>query len=257
VLSAQGQLAADQADLPQLQQQLAEARSMLAILLGISPAELEPTPFSLAQIALPAAVPVALPSQLVRGRPDILAAEARLHAATAAIGVATAELYPSINLGATLEQAANAPGDIASGRFRGFDIFAGLTAPIFHGGTLKANKRGAEADARAATARYQQTVLEAFGQVSDLISALGNDARAVAVQTETRSVADRALRLSRRSFEVGNSGILQVLDTSRLAQQARLGLLEAQSRQAVNVARLHVATAGGLAMASTAPNNAP
>lgn len=245
VLSAQGQLAADQGSLPELEQQRTEARTMLAILLGISPAELGETPFSLEKLRLPESVPVALPSELVHQRPDILAAEARLHAATAAIGVATAKLYPSLTLGATLEQAANHPGDIASSSFRGFDIFAGLAAPIFHGGTLKANKRGAEAEARAAAARYQQTVLEAFGQVSDLLAALGNDAQAVTVRDESRAVADRSLHLSRRSFEVGNSGILQVLDASRLAQQARLRLLDARSRQMMNVARLYVATAGG------------
>lgn len=245
VLSAEGQLAADQANVPAFEQQLAEARAMLAVLLGISPAELEPTPFTLASFALPAQVPVALPSALVHKRPDILEAEARLHAATAAVGVAEAQLYPDVTLGASLTQSTSSPGKILSTDFTGFDIFAGLTAPIFHGGTLKAQKRGAEAEARAAAANYQQVVLEAFGQVSGLLSALDTDARALASQQRSAEIAERSLYLSRRSFQVGNSGVLQVLDASRAYQRAQISLLEVRARQYVNIARLHAATAGG------------
>ncbi|MCJ2177680.1 efflux transporter outer membrane subunit [Novosphingobium album (ex Hu et al. 2023)] len=245
VLSAQGQLASDRASLPAMEQQLAEGRTMLAVLLGISPAELEPTDFGLDDFILPASVPVALPSALVHKRPDILEAEARLHAATAAVGVAAAELYPDITLGGSITQATSEPDRILSNKFNAFDIFAGMTAPIFHGGTLKANKRGAEAEARAAAAQYQQVVTEAFGQVSSLLSALDSDSRELAARHETAQIADRSLYLSRRSFQVGNSGILQVLDASRSYQRARLALVETRTRQYQNVARLYVATAGG------------
>ncbi|MCT2399964.1 efflux transporter outer membrane subunit [Novosphingobium mangrovi (ex Huang et al. 2023)] len=245
VLSAQGQLAGDRASLPALEQQLAEGRAMLAVLLGISPAELEPTDFTLNDFVLPANVPVALPSALVHKRPDILEAEARLHASTAAVGVATAELYPDITLGASVTQSTSEPDRITSSKFNAFDIFAGVTAPIFHGGTLKANKRGAEAEARAAAAQYQQVVTEAFGQVSNLLSALDSDSRELSARHEAEQIADRSLHLSRRSFQVGNSGILQVLDASRSYQRAKLSLLEARTRQYQNVARLYVATAGG------------
>ena len=253
VLSAQGQLASDRANLPALEQQLAEGRGMLAVLLGISPAELGTTDFTLDQFVLPAKVPVALPSALVHQRPDILEAEARLHAAVAGVGVATAELYPDLTLGASLTQATSIPGKIASSNFNAFDIFAGVTAPIFHGGTLKANKRGAEAEARAAAARYQQVVTEAFGQVAGLLSALENDAREIASRQDSAEVAGRSLHLSRRSFQVGNSGVLQVLDASRTYERARLSLLEARIRQYQNVARLYVATAGGFSTAQDSP----
>lgn len=245
VLSAEAQLADDRGGLPLLEQQLAEARGMLAILLGISPAELGTTDFTLDRFALPAQVPVALPSTLVHKRPDILEAEARLHAATAAVGVAAAALYPDVTLGASLTQSSSVPGGLLTGKYRGFDLFAGLTAPIFHGGTLKAEKRGAEAETRAAAATYRQTVVEAFGQVSNLLAALETDGRALATRQESARIAGRSLHLSRRSFEVGNSGVLQVLDASRTYQRARLALVEARSRQYLNVARLYVATAGG------------
>ena len=245
VLSARGQLANDRAGVPALEQQLAEGRGMLAILLGISPAELGPTAFTLGALKLPEQMPVALPSALVHSRPDSLAAEARLHAAMAAIGVAEARLYPDIAIGASLTQAANDPANLTRNAFRGFDLFAGLTAPIFDGGTLKAEKRGAEAAARAAAATYQQVVLEAFGQVAGLLSALDTDSRSLAIQREAADISERSLYLSRRSFQVGNSGILQVLDASRSNQRAKLTLLEAQARQFLNVARLQAATAGG------------
>jgi len=129
--------------------------------------------------------------------------------------------------------------------FRGYDIFAGLTAPIFHGGTLKAERAAAIDRARASEATYQQTVLNAFGQVADLLSAIQNDTRSVTVQAESVAVADRSRQLSRRSFQVGNSGIIQVLETERLYQRSSNGLVVARTRQFLNVARLYVATAGG------------
>jgi NodT family efflux transporter outer membrane factor (OMF) lipoprotein len=245
VLSAQAQLAADEGELPALRQNLAEARDMLAILLGVTPAELGASDYTLASLTLPTSVPVTLPSELVHKRPDILTAEARLHAAVAAIGVAKANLYPDIALGATWEQAANTTGSLLSSNFRGFDLFGGVSAPIFHGGSLRAAKRGAEDEAAAAAASYRETVLSAFGQVSDLLSALSNDANGLASARQSASVAEQSLVLSRKSFQVGNSGILQVLDASRTNQRAQIGLLEAETRQYVTIARLYVATAGG------------
>ncbi|MGY2736316.1 efflux transporter outer membrane subunit [Sphingomonas sp. UYP23] len=245
VLNAQSQYTADRGDIPQLEQQLAEARHMLATLVGIAPSELGATEFDIAKLTLPAAIPVALPSELVHRRPDILQAEADLHAAAAGVGVATARLYPDITLGATLTQGAPGIGDLVKNAFRGYDIFAGVTAPIFHGGTLKAQRAAAINRAKASEATYQQTVLSAFGQVADLLSAIQSDARSVVNQSESVSVAERSRHLSRRSYQVGNSGILQVLETERLYQRASNGLVLARTRQFLNVARLYVATAGG------------
>src|SRR5690606_4282371 len=103
-------------------------------------------------------------------------------------------------LGANWSQGSPQLDELFKGAFSGFDIFAGVTAPIFHGGTLKAEKRAAAADVRGAAATYQQTVLEAFGQVADLLHALQSDAASLADQGEAADVAARSLRLSRRSF---------------------------------------------------------
>jgi NodT family efflux transporter outer membrane factor (OMF) lipoprotein len=245
VLNAQSQYQNDRGDIPQLDQQLAEARHLLATLTGVSPADLGTTDFDLDRLTLPAQVPVTLPSGLVHKRPDILQAEAQLHVATANVGIATAQLYPDITLGATITQGAPNVGDMLKSAFRGFDIFGGLTAPIFHGGTLKAERRAALDQARAADATYRQTVLDAFRQVADLLQAIDSDTRSVANQQEAVSVAQRSLALSRRSFQVGNSGILQVLESERLYQRAASNLVEARARQFLNVGRLYVATAGG------------
>jgi NodT family efflux transporter outer membrane factor (OMF) lipoprotein len=244
-LNAESQYAADRTAIPLLQQRLLEARHLLATLVGVPPAELGVTDFALERFILPGDVPVTLPSALVRKRPDILQAEAELHAATAAVGVASARLYPDITLGATLAQGASNAGDLLKNAFRGYDVFAGLTAPIFHGGTLKARQRAAIERARAADASYRQTVLGAFEQVANLLSSLQTDAQALEMQRYAADVAGRSLRLSRRSFEVGNSGILQVLDSERLYQRASADLVEARARQYLNVARLYVATGGG------------
>jgi len=119
ILSAQAQLADDRGRLPELEQLREEGRGMLAVLLGISPAELGPTDFTLDHFTLPGQVPVALPSALVHKRPDILEAEARLHAAIAAVGVATAQLYPNITLGASYAQSTSVPEDFFSSKYRG------------------------------------------------------------------------------------------------------------------------------------------
>jgi NodT family efflux transporter outer membrane factor (OMF) lipoprotein len=246
VLTAQSQLATDRGDLPQLNQQLAEARHMLALLIGIAPSELGATDFSLAQFALPAQVPVTLPSELVHKRPDILQAEARLHAATAAIGVATANLYPDLTLGTTPGPVGAPCGRPAAGRVPGLRHLCrpdrpGLPRGHVEGPAARRPGRGP----RRRRPLGQQTVLEAFGQVADLLEALHNDTQSASDQREAVEVATRSLQLSRRSFEVGNSGVLQVLDSSRTYQRARLALVQAQRRQYLNVARLYVATAGG------------
>ena len=245
VLTAQSQFEADRADIPQLSQQLSEARHLLATLVGLTPAALAQADFDFADLTLPTPIPVTLPSSLVHKRPDILQAEASAHAATAAVGIATAQLYPDITLGATVTQGAPNIGDIVSSAFRGFDIFGGLSAPIFHGGTLKAERRAAIDRATAAQATYQQTVLDAFRQVADLLQSIDSDQRSVANQRESVQVAGRSVGLSRRSFQVGNTGILQILDSERQYQRASANLVDAQARQFLDVARLYVATAGG------------
>src|SRR5262249_40042750 len=143
------QLAQDQALLPPLERQLAEARHQLALLLGKAPSEWSAPDFDLANFTIPGAVPVTIPSQLVRKRPDILTAEAESHAATADIGVATASLYPDVPLTAEITQGALQPEDLFQYAASGWTIAARVAGPLFHGGTLKAREKAAIAEADA------------------------------------------------------------------------------------------------------------
>ena len=245
VLTAQSQLASDQALLPPLQQQLATARHALAVLLGSPPADWAQPDLELADMRLPRDLPVSVPSQLVRRRPDILAAEAQLHAATAAVGVATANLYPQIALTGTLGQQALKPAKLFDASSAAWSLIAGLTQPLFDGGTLRAQRRASLDALHASAERYQQVVLDSFGQVADFLDALDHDAQLVAAQANARDTSQASLELARQSYQAGNSGILQVLDAQRERQRAELGFLEAQSRQYLDTVQLLLAVGGG------------
>jgi NodT family efflux transporter outer membrane factor (OMF) lipoprotein len=242
-IGGRSQLAQDEALLPPLRQQLAEARHALALLVGRSPAEWSAPDFDLAGLAAPAEIPVSLPSALVRRRPDILAAEADLHAATADIGVATADLYPNISLSAALTQTALTPGKLFSYDASGWSIGAGLTAPIFHGGSLKADKRAAEAAARESLAKYRQTVLEAFVQVSDVMAALSHDDEAIRALAAAQSAAQAHLDQTRAAYSLGGGAFLPVVDAQRALNRTRRDLVQAQGRRLTDVIKLYAATA--------------
>jgi len=245
VLNARSVLAADQALLPPIRQQLGVARHALSILVGKPPAVWSPPDFELAALSLPTELPVSLPSDLVRERPDILAAEAQLHAATAAIGVATAQLYPSITLSASWTQQSVSMGPLFEGSTGLWSVAAGLTAPIFHGGTLQAQRRAAEDALAVQLALYRQTVLQVFGQVADTLRALEHDAEAIAAQHNALEAAQASLELTQESYAAGQSSFLQVLEVQRLYQQARLGYARARGQRYLDSVQLFMAMGGG------------
>lgn len=245
VTTAESQLANDRTLRPPLRQQLSVATHALAVFVGKSPAEWSPPQFDLAGLTLPNDVPVSLPSQLVRQRPDILAAEAQLHQAGALVGVATANLYPNLSLTAAVGQQATQLTNFFSALYNAWNVGLGLSAPIFHGGTLRARKRAAVAAFEAARDAYRETVIQAFGQVADLLEALAHDAEAVGTQRHAADVAQEALRLSRLSYQNGNSTLLQVLDNERAAQQAELGRVRAETQRLSDTAQLFVALGSG------------
>lgn len=241
VLSATSQRDTDRTLLPPLRQQLNVAQDALAVLIGRSPASWSAPDFSLDRLNLPVELRLRLPSQLVRVRPDIRAAEAQLREASAAVGVATADMYPRITLSAGLAE----EGIISGGTAPAWSLIGGLTAPIFHGGALSAKRRAAEAAYRAAFANYQQTVLASFAQVADTLHGLEHDADAL--QTEQRALdsADSALALVRQGYKVGNAGIVQILTAQRLQQLAELGLVQVRAQRYADTVKLCLASGGG------------
>lgn len=241
LVSAQSQLAQDRALLPDLRQNAAVARHALAILAGKAPAEWSPPAFALADFTLPDELPVSLPSELVHRRPDIQAAEAQLHVASAAIGVATANLYPNISLSGTITQQALTPGGLFNSVNNAWSIAANLAQPIFDGGRLSARKRAAVDNYQAQLASYRQTILTAFGDVADRLQALANDADRLTAQDAAAQTAAQSLDLARESYQAGNSGILDVIDAERRYAQAQQGLSRAKAQRLMDTAQLYLA----------------
>lgn len=245
VALAESQLAQDQTLLPPLAEARETARHALSILAGKAPAEWAPPDFDLADFTLPRELPVELPSELARRRPDILQAEAELHAASAAIGVATGDLFPRLALTGSIAQAASGPGSLAAASATLWSLAAGLTGPAFHGGALKAERRAAIDGYRASLADYRQTVVRALGQVADVLQAIDHDGEAYLSHDHALAAAAVSLRLTRDGYRAGEVGLLQVLDADRAYQRALLGEIRAKTARLLDVAELSVALGGG------------
>jgi NodT family efflux transporter outer membrane factor (OMF) lipoprotein len=244
VVSAESQIASDSALLPPLRQELAKAHHALSLVLGRTPEKELPADLDLAQIVLPLEIPVSLPSELAHHRPDILAAEARLHAATSAVGIAESNFYPKIQLTGTVGPQAVTSGGLLDRSSIAWSLISGLTMPLFDGGTLHAQKRAAVAAMRASAASYQETVLEAFTQVADLLDALAHDAEQLDAQDQAQKAAEANLSLTRSAYQEGNVGILRVLDAQRSYQQARLGYVQTMAQRYLDTVQLFLALGG-------------
>jgi NodT family efflux transporter outer membrane factor (OMF) lipoprotein len=241
VLSAQSQVDHDRTLLPPLHQELSAAQDTLEVLIGVAPSDGTAADVELDGLELADDLPLAVPSELVRRRPDIGAAEAQLHAAGAAVGVATANLYPKFTLTARL----GGEGLLGGGPSEtAWNLLGGLTAPIFHGGALKAERRAAQDEYQGAFAAYQQTVLNAFGQVAAALQALGNDADFSNAQQRALDSAGVSMALTRQAYAAGNAGYVQVLDAERLHQQAQLGRVQAAGQRYIDVVKLVLAAGG-------------
>ncbi len=246
VLAQQAQLAQTRAALPDLEKQVAQARHRLAVLAGRFPGEGAAIPeFELDHLELPGELPVSLPSALARQRPDIRAAEELLHAASARIGVATANLYPQLTLTGGLGTETSRVRDLFAPGTSVWTLGAGLLQPIFRGGELAAKRRSAIAAYDAALAQYRETVLEAFGGVADVLRALESDARALRAQADAEAAARASLDLAREQFRLGGASYLALLNAERQYQQARIALIQARATRFADTAALFQALGGG------------
>jgi len=246
VLTAQSQLANDQTLLPPLRRDLSVASHALALLVGRAPGDWSAPEFKLEEFQPPSHVPLSLPSELVHRRPDILASEAQLHAATAAIGVASANLYPQIGLTANASVQATTLHSLFEANSIAWGYAGSFTQPLFNHGQLRAKQRAAVESMHFALANYQQVVLNSFGQVADALEALDHDQELIDSEQGAVTVAADNLELTRESYSAGNSGVLQVLEAQRLNLQARLGLVRAQSQRLQDFVQLLLALGSGL-----------
>ena len=245
VLSLRSQLAADEATLPPLRQKLSQTEDLLATLAGHTPAEYIQPQVTWADLTLPVKLPITLTSELVRQRPDILAAEAQLHSAGAEIGVATAALFPSFTVSGAYGLSNTSFNDLFKNTSTIWSLGSGITTPLFHGGTLWYNRQAALEGYNQSLANYRQTVLSAFSQVADTLRALEHDAETLQAQSKALSTSEEALRLVQANYQAGTANYLQVIVADNQYHQARIGYLQASAQRFQDSVALFVALGGG------------
>jgi NodT family efflux transporter outer membrane factor (OMF) lipoprotein len=245
-LAAQeSQLAQVTAALPPLLKQLAQQGDLMAVLAGEFPSHGPDVKFDLASLQLPAVLPVSLPSALVDQRPDVRQAEANMHAASAQIGIAIANRLPNIALTANAGSTALAIGQVFASGTGFWGVAAALTAPIFDGGTLLHQERGARAAYVEAAEQYRGTVLTAFQNVADTLTALEQDAEGLKAAAKAEDAATITLNLAQRQYRDGYASYLDLLNAEQAFQQARIGLVQAQANRFADTAALFQALGGG------------
>ncbi len=246
VANAAAQLATDQAQVPQLREQVAESINALSFLLGEAPNALR------AELATPGAVPpvpprvpIGVPAELARRRPDIREAEAQLHAATASIGVAVADFYPKITLDGSIGVQALQFKDVGNWASRQYGLGPTITLPIFQGGRLRATVELRKVEQQEAALSYQQTVLQAWHDVDNALTSYAEeqhrrDALMVAVAQNKIAVS-----LAQQRYTQGVADFLNVLDAQRALLAAELQLADSTTTVSENLVQLYKALGGG------------
>ena len=239
--------------LPPLRKQLHQAQDQLAMLTGHLPAEFKPRPLELDQLALPTDLPLGVPSQLVERRPDVRAAEAQLHAATAQVGVSIANLLPQLTITGNIGSAATMMSDLFKPGTGFWSIGANATQMLFAGGTLVHRKRAADAALDQAAAQYRAAVLTAFQNVADALHALDSDADALKAASRAEDAAQKSLGVVRHQLELGSVSYLALVNSEQTYQQAVVSLAQARGNRLADTAALFQALGGAIAPAETAP----
>src|SRR6202035_3525942 len=225
--------------------QQAQLRDLLAVLAGRFPNQAPADKFDLSTLQLPQDLPVSLPSSLVSQRPDVRQAEANLHDASAKIGIAIANRLPNIVLTANAGSTAAAMDQLFTSGTGFWGLGANATAPIFQGGTLLHQERAAKASYTQAAEQYRSTVLTAFQNVADTLTALEQDAEALKAAAAAAEAAHATLMMSQRQLRDGYSGYLPVLTAEQADQQAQINLVQAQASRYADTAALFQALGGG------------
>ena len=245
VVAQEAALAQVQELLPPLSKQLGQQRDLIATLVGVPPSEEPKETFTLSDLHLPTDLPVSLPAKLVAQRPDVLAAEALLHAASAQIGVAVAARLPQLTLSGVGGNSAPQVSDFFTPGTNFFTLGAGLTAPLFDFGTLLHRERAARAAFDQAGAQYKVTVIAAMQNVADVLRALVADAEALQAAANAEQAAAHSLEITRRQIELGQIAYLALLNAEQTYQQAALALVQARAGRLADTASLFQALGGG------------
>ncbi len=245
LLAQQATLAQSRATLPPLRKQLAVQRDQLTALVGGFPSQELDASFELADLTLPVDLPLSLPSQLVERRPDVRAAQAQFHAASAELGVAIANQLPQFSIAATLGSTAQGFTNLFTPATGVWSIAGGITQTLFDAGTLLHQKRAAAAALDQAAAQYRRTVIRAFQNVADALRALQFDADTLHEQAAAEQAAADSLALAGVQYRAGAISYLTLLNADRTFQQARLALVQAEAARFADTAALFQALGGG------------
>src|SRR5215475_10955368 len=245
VVTQEAALAQIEQTLPPLQRQLEQQRHLLSALTGGLPNQEPREKFTLTGLKLPRDLPVSVPSQLVQQRPDLRAAEENLHSASALIGVAVANRLPNVTLTANVGSTAPMISQLFSPGTGSWAIAGSVLQPIFHGGTLYQLEIAARSTFEQASSQYRSTVVTAFQNVADSLSALRNDAVALQKAVAAENAANRSLTIARRRLELGDINYILVLNAQQTYFQALLARVQAQANRFADTAALFQALGGG------------
>jgi NodT family efflux transporter outer membrane factor (OMF) lipoprotein len=233
------------ATVPPLQKQLGQDRDLLTALLGRLPAQEPGAAFHLEDLTIPTDIPVSVPSKLVGQRPDVLAAEANLHAATAQVGISIADMLPQFQITADTGSAALAIDKLFTPYTGFWDLGASLTQTLFDAGALIYRHRAANDALDAAAAQYREAVILACQNVADALRALQADADAVKAAAEADRAAKASFDLAQKQLKLGTISMVALLNAEQTYLQAEIALVQAQSNRYADTAGLFQALGGG------------
>ncbi|MDK9705775.1 MAG: efflux transporter outer membrane subunit [Desulforhopalus sp.] len=255
LMNAETQLALTKAALPALQRSIQQAMHQLAILLGQAPASLTSRlSKETGDLQVPPQIPVNLPSELLRQRPDIRAAERRLAAATAEIGVATAELFPKFSLSGLLGLQSRNLSDLISSGSRYWSIGPTLSLPLFDQGRIRAGIEIGKARRDQALAEYQGTVLAALAEVENALVAFAAEQDTQGILTKAVASGKKAVTTANGMYEAGLTGFLDVLQSERALYQSEDQLAQSRQRLTLSLVAIFKALGGGWQGENTEPS---
>ncbi len=238
-------LAQVKATLPPLRKALAQQRDLITALSGGFPSEEQQPTFRLTDFHLPANLPVSLPSQLIEQRPDVRAAEEQLHAASAQIGIATANMLPNFTMNANVGYMSTTIANLLAPQNLFFNLAGNVTHTVFDAGTLFHLREEAKDNYQAAAWTYRNTVLIAVQNVSDSLRAVQNDADALKAAHEFERAANISFDQARRQFQEGSVNVLLLATAQQGHLQASIQVVQARAARLADTAALFQALGGG------------
>ena len=241
---AESALAQVRTTLPPLQERLEQTRDLIRALVGGMPNDTIPE-FELDSLQLPTEIPTSLPAKLIEQRPDVKAAEAQLHAANAQVGVAVAAMLPQFSISGVYGGNATTLGQMFASGGPFWSLFADVSQPIFHGGTLLHQKRAADAGLKQAAAQYCMAVMAAYQNVGDSMRATFSDAEELSAAVAAEEAAKVTLDLRQRQMDTGYTDYLTLLNAETTYQQALVSRVQAQAVRFGDTVALYQALGGG------------